>query len=120
MPPLSEHCHKFAALLGLLDAMWSTVRGVDAGMLPTAEEIDFLDKSTQRAKTLWIDLTLTTTQPKWHLTFDGHLLEQAKQRGGLADKADDTIEFQHQQLKRLRDRCRRVSSVHSSEKPSAC
>jgi len=113
---ISEHCHKFAALLGLLDATWSTVRGVDAGILPTAEQIDFLDKSIQRAKTLWIDLALTTTQPKWHLTFDGHLLEQVKQYGGLADKADDTIEFQHQRLKRLRDRYRRVSSFQRKTK----
>jgi hypothetical protein len=38
-------------------------------------------------------MKLLTLQPKWHLTFDGHLLEQFKKYGGLADKSsDETIE----------------------------
>jgi hypothetical protein len=44
---------------------------------------------------------LSTLQPKWHLTFDGHLMEQFKQHGGLADKSDETIEKGHQTLKTL-------------------
>ena len=56
-----------------------------------------------------------TRQPKWHMTFDGHLLHQVMTYGGLADKSDDTIEFQHQILMKLRDRCRSITSFHRRE-----
>ena len=78
-----------------------------------------VNKAAQVASRIWCSkcpskvrchLGLSTKQPKWHLTFDGHLLHQMRTFGGLADKADDTIEFQHQVLKRIRDRYRRVSS----------
>lgn len=55
-------------------------------------------------------MEISTKQPKWHLTFDGHLLHQHKTFGGLADKSDESVELQHQTLKKLRDRHRRVSS----------
>ena len=60
-------------------------------------------------------MKLTTKQPKWHLTFDGHLLHQFKKYGGLADKSDETIEKGHQTLKLLRDRFRGVSSFEQRE-----
>ena len=59
---------------------------------------------------MWTSMGLKTLQPKWHMTFGGHLLEQVIRYGGLADKADDTIELQHQILKKLRDRYRNITS----------
>jgi len=56
-----------------------------------------------------------TLQPKWHLAFDGHLLQHVVKFGGLADKADDTIEFQHQILMKLRQRYRSITSYQRRE-----
>jgi hypothetical protein len=55
-------------------------------------------------------MQLSTLQPKWHLTFDGHLLEQFKKFGGLADKSDETIEKGHQTFKHLRERFRGLAT----------
>ena len=67
-------------------------------------------------KKLWIDMCLTTRQPEWHLSFDGHLLSAVKRFGGLADKADDTIEKFHQTLKTLRGRFRGTRSYEQRER----
>ena len=64
---------------------------------------------------MWIRMKLTTIQPKWHLTFDGHLFHQFNKYGGLADKSDETIEKWHQTLKTLRDRFRGISSYERRE-----
>ena len=46
---------------------------------------------------MWTKLGLNIAQnPKAHLLFDGHLIEQVRLYGGLADKADDEIERAHQ------------------------
>jgi len=103
-------CNLFARLLRLLDCVWSAVRGIDSGLLPTLQQIDTLEKALGDCKSLWLQMHLSTLQPKWHLTFDGHLLHQIRKHGGLADKADDSIEFEHQKLKRLRDRHRSIPS----------
>jgi len=108
---MNEH----AKLLGLLDAIWSNVRGTDAGLLPTEAQINCLRKATAEGKALWNAIDIGTLQPKWHMTFDGHLVDQVIKHGGLADKADDTIEFQHQMLMRLRDRYRSVTSYQRKE-----
>jgi hypothetical protein len=60
-------------------------------------------------------MELSTRQPKWHLTFDGHLLQQLTTYRGLADKSDETIEKRHQDLKLLRDRFRGVPSYELRE-----
>jgi hypothetical protein len=60
-------------------------------------------------------MKLSTLQPKWHLTFDGHLLEQFNKFAGLADKSDETIEKGHQTLKNLRERFRGISSYEQRE-----
>lgn len=60
-------------------------------------------------------MSMETLQPKWHMTFDGHLLEQAQRHGRLADKADDTIELQHQTLQKPRDRCWGITSFQRRE-----
>ena len=108
-------CNLFARLLGLLDVVWSSVRGIDSGLLPTEEQVVSLEKTLADCKTLWKQMDLSTLQPKWHLTFDGHLLHQIRKHGGLADKADDTIELEHQKLKRLRDRHRSIPSFKRRE-----
>jgi hypothetical protein len=60
-------------------------------------------------------MKLSTLQPKWHLTFDGHLLQQYCRYGGLAEKSDESIEKEHQRLKTLRDRFRGISSYKMRE-----
>jgi hypothetical protein len=60
-------------------------------------------------------MDLSTLQPKWHLTFDGHLRHQVRKFGGLADKSDETIEKGHQTLKLLRDRFRGITSYEQKE-----
>ena len=112
---VTTKCQSFAKLLGILDLIWSSVRGVQ-GLLPTEDDVAALAKAIAAGKKLWLEMKLTTLQPKWHLTFDGHLLFQYKHFGGICDKADDSIEFQHQTLKRLRDRYRRVSSFQTRTK----
>ena len=97
---ITEHCNKFCWLLGLLDAIWSLVRGID-GLLPTEEQKEKLKKAIAAGKALWIDMKLSTQQPKWHLTFDGHLLDQFCKYDGLSDKSDESIEKVHQILKAL-------------------
>jgi len=108
-------CDKFARLLSLMDVIWSNVRGIDAGLLPTENQIAQLETALNRAKAMWLEMNIKTLQPKWHLTFDGHLLHQVRTYGGIADKADDTIEFQHQILKKLRDRYRSITSYQRRE-----
>jgi len=112
---ITTQCDKFARLLSLMDVIWSNARGIDAGLLPTLAQIDQLDKALNSAKQMWIEMGVKTPQPKQHLTFDGHLLHQVRTCGGIADKADDTIEFQHQMSKKLRDRHRSVTSFQKRE-----
>lgn len=112
---IKAKCRSFAKLFGLLDVIWANVRGVEAGLLPTDEQCNQLEKALAEAKQLWIDMELTTNQPKWHLTFDGHLLHQVKTYGGLADKSEDCIEKYHQTLKSLCDRFRGVKSYKHRE-----
>jgi hypothetical protein len=108
-------CKSYSRLLGLLDAIWSTVRGIDAGLLPTAQHCSALESALAEAKALWLFMDLSTLQPKWHLTFDGHLFNQFKTFGGLADKSDETIEKWHQVLKGLRDGFRGIVSYEQRE-----
>ena len=120
LPSKPEHeidskCEECARLFGLLDAVWSNVRGIEAGLLPTDDQMQQLRKATSDAKQLWLSLKLGALQPKWHLTFDGHLVDQVVRCGGLADKADDTIELQHQMLMKLRDRYRSITSCQCRE-----
>ncbi|CAB9531839.1 unknown protein [Seminavis robusta] len=41
---ITTKCQEFARLFALLDAIWSTVTGLDAGLLPTNEQIQYLEK----------------------------------------------------------------------------
>ena len=113
---IDAQCQRYARLLGLLDAVWSNVRGVESGIAPTPDQINTLARALEQCKALWNEMDLTTQQPKWHLTFDGHLLHQVKTYGGLADKADDVIELQHQILKKQRERFRSVPTFMKRER----
>jgi hypothetical protein len=62
-----------------------------------------LQTALLEAKELWLEMKVSTLQPKWHLTFDGHLMDQYSRYGGLADKSDESIEKGHQTLKVLRE-----------------
>ena len=108
-------CGKYCRLLGLLDVIWSTVRGLDSGLLPTPEQRESLASALDEATALWLVMDLSTMQSKWHLTFDGHLLHQFTNYGGLADKSDESIEKGHQTLKALRERFRGISSYEQRE-----
>jgi hypothetical protein len=112
---IEHHCNNYRRILGLLDAVWSSVRGIDSGLLPTNEQITKLSDALQEAKTLWLAMGLSTQQPKWHLTFDGHLLNQVRKYNGLADKSDESIEKEHQTLKALRERFRGIPSYRTRE-----
>ena len=112
---ITSKCNQFARLFGLLDTIWSNVRGIEGGLLPTNEQVNLLRKAIQKGKALWISMNMSTLQPKWHMVFDGHLLQQVITYGGLADKSDDTIELQHQVRMRLRDRYRSVTSYERRE-----
>jgi hypothetical protein len=101
---VSEHLTNYENLLGTLDALFAHVRGVESGLLPTEPQIEDLEHLVKAAKHWWRQCRLTTLQPKWHLIFDGHLLEQVCRFGGLADKIDDFIEKAHQPWKREKER----------------
>jgi hypothetical protein len=108
-------CNEYCRLLGLLDAIWSMFRGLHLGLLPTDEQRQSLEDALKQAKTLWLQMGLSTLQPKWHLTFDGHLLDQFTKVGGLADKSDKTIEKGHQTLKALGNRFSGISTYEQRE-----
>jgi hypothetical protein len=112
---LESKMKDYCRLLGILDAIWSSVRGIDSGLLPTQQQLDSLKTSLQEGKALWLEMKLSTLQPKWHLTFDGHLYYQVSRFGGLADKSDESIEKLHQTFKALYDRYRRISSYERRE-----
>jgi len=108
-------CQQYGMLLGLLDGIWSHVRGIDSGLLPTEVQLQMLEKRLSKAKALWLQMDIGTKQPTWHMTFDGHLLHQCRLCCGIADKSDESIELQHQVIKRLKDRCRSVTSYQRRE-----
>jgi hypothetical protein len=110
---IEGECQKYANLMGLLDAIWSSVRRIDCGLLPTQAQIEQLSIALTKCRKLWVQMGLSTKQPKWHLTFDGHLLYQVGRRGGLADKGDDSIERFHQILNKLRERFQATGSYET-------
>jgi hypothetical protein len=84
-------------LVGCLDLIWSAVCGMDLGLLLTVATLVFFKRAIAEVKRRWLELGLSTLQPKWHLTFDGHLLHCVDVCGGLADKSDEAIKKGHQE-----------------------
>ena len=113
---VTDMTKKFGTLLGVLDTIFSTVQGKQKGLLPTQENIQFLGDAIRKGKELWLDLSLTTLQPKWHLTFDGHLLDQVTHMHGIADKGEDPIEKAHQDWRVMYERFCRIPSFERGER----
>ena len=42
---VTDKCHQYSRLLGLLDTIWSSVRGKEAGLLPTEQQLDRLEQA---------------------------------------------------------------------------
>ncbi len=111
-----ERLGKYENLLGKLDVIYSTVRGVE-GLLPTETEVLQLEKVVLDAKTLWIECGFNVKgNPKCHLIFDGHLVHQFRKYGGLSDKNEDWIEFDHQIWKREKERTRTVKKFRTQQR----
>jgi hypothetical protein len=86
-----------AKLMDCCDSHWSNLHGLESGLSPTDAQLEFLETAVAEGKRQWLELGLTTNQPKRHLTFDGHhLLNCAKTFGGVADESGDAaIEKDH-------------------------
>jgi hypothetical protein len=111
-----QKCSCYSSLLNTLDAIWKHVSSIEKGLLPTDANIEELDNLLCLGKQRWLDMGMTTEQPKWHLTFDGVLLRQVTRYRGLADKGDAPIELGHQIFGRLHERFRRASTFKRREK----
>ena len=113
---LCERMQQYRDLLGKLDVIFSIVRGVDF-LLPTPEEIETLRTVIEAARLLWLACGFNIEgNPKAHLMFDGHMLAQFIKHGGLADKTEDPIEFDHQEWKKEKDRTRPVKGFKLQQK----
>ena len=109
---------RFRLLFTLLDKIWSSVRGHEEGLLPTEEQLDRLQATITATKRVWLEVGLNIVHnPKAHALFDGHLLDQMRLHGGLADKADDEIERAHQTHSKL-DRV--TANLKNLEQRHAC
>jgi hypothetical protein len=107
---------KFGKMLGMFDSIFAQVRGVDAGLLPTEEQISMLATTIEKTRELWLGSGWSMDQPKWHLLFDGHLVDQVRQFWGLADKLDDVIEKAHQPWKREKERTWNIKNFRMQQK----
>ena len=45
---------KFGMMLGMFDSIFAQVRGVEAGLLPTEDQIVLLEKTIEQTRVLWI------------------------------------------------------------------
>lgn len=95
LPTLDRTLHSQAYAKGS-DAQSSSGRD---GLLRTEQHLQKLKTAIVRGKKLWMDMDLSTWQPKWHMTFDSHPYNQVVKFGGLADKTDEYIEKAYQYWK---------------------
>ena len=105
----------YSELLNTLDSIWSNVCSIHTGLLPTDDDLKNLELLLIVGKRQWFDLGISTSQPKWHLTFDGLLLRQVARYRGLADKGDAPIELGHQIFGRLHERFRGAATFEQRE-----
>jgi hypothetical protein len=105
----------YSVLLNTLDSIWSNVCSINTGLLPTDDDLIKLESLLIDGKKQWLDLGISTAQPKWHLTFDGLLLRRVTKYGGLADKGDSPIEHGHQIFGRLHNRFRCAATFQQRE-----
>ena len=113
---LRKDTKKYERALGLLDVVWSSVRGID-GLLPSDEFLTSLEANIEKARVAWLALGLNIDgNPKCHLTFDGHLLEQVRRFEGMADKGEDWIEHLHQCWKKQKELTWHISNFELQQK----
>jgi hypothetical protein len=105
----------YSELLNTLDSIWSNVCSIKTGLLPTDDDLKNLELLLIVGKRQWLGLGISTSQPKWHLTFDGLLLRQVARYRGLADKGDAPIELGHQIFGRLHERFRGAATFEQRE-----
>jgi hypothetical protein len=113
---MKDEIAKFGKMLGMFDSIFAQVRGVEAGLLPTEEQIGTLETTIEKTRELWLGSGWSTDQPKWHLLFDGHLVDQVRMFWGLADKLDDVIEKAHQPWKREKERTWNIKNFRMQQK----
>jgi hypothetical protein len=113
---MKDEIAKFGKMLGMFDSIFAQVRGVEAGLLPTEEQIGTLETTIQKTRELWLGSGWSTDQQKWHLLFDGHLVDQVRMFWGLADKLDDVIEKAHQPWKREKERTWNIKNFRMQQK----
>jgi hypothetical protein len=106
----------YSELLNTLDSIWSNVCSIKTGLLPTDDDLKNLELLLIVGKRQWLNLGISTSQPKWHLTFDGLLLRQVARYRGLADKGDAPIELGHQIFGRLHERFRGAATFEQRER----
>jgi hypothetical protein len=85
---------------GKLDAVFSMVSGINF-LLPTPEDTsNFGDSDRGCSRVLRLQRGFKVEgNPKAHVFFDMHLLEPFVSHGGLANKTEDPVEFDHQEWK---------------------
>jgi hypothetical protein len=57
---IQQTVEDYKNLMGCLDAIWSAVRGLDLGLLPTPANLVFLEKAIAEGKRRWLELGLST------------------------------------------------------------
>jgi hypothetical protein len=111
-----EGTEKYKNVLGKLDVVYSTFKGVD-GLLPMEAEVHQLAKVVLDAQTLWLNCSFNINENlKCHLIFYGHLVHQFWKYGGLPNKNEDVIEFNHQTWKGEKEPTRMVKNFCTQQR----
>ena len=111
-----DRIRRFRHLLGLLDSLFSHIRGIETGVLPTEDDVQQLVSIVDNTKSWWLKCGIGTLQPKWHAIFSGHLIDQVRSFKGIADKTDDMIEKAHQPWKREKERTWNIKRFESQQR----
>jgi hypothetical protein len=68
---------KCGKMLGMFNLIFAQVQGVDAGLRPTEDQqTSMLATTIEKTSELWLGSGWLMDKPKWHLLFDGHLVDQ--------------------------------------------
>jgi hypothetical protein len=67
---------KCGKMLGMFNLIFTQVQGVDASLLPTYDQISMLEATIEKSCELWLGSGWSMDQPKWHLLFDGNIVDQ--------------------------------------------
>eukprot|EP00957_Ditylum_brightwellii_P000271 21009-Ditylum_brightwellii.AAC.1 len=61
---IKEKVQKYKERFICLDTIWSSVQGIEAGLLPTNGQVQDLERTISNGRKLWMELELTMQQPK--------------------------------------------------------